>query len=58
MIRKIFLILSAILIAVCAVTLFYNPETARMIMGAAMVSFAFHIICYLIWGTEAEHKKH
>jgi len=58
MIRKIFLILSAILIAVCAVTFFFNPEVARMIMGAAMVSFAFHIICYLIWGTEVEREKH
>ncbi|MBA3855994.1 MAG: hypothetical protein C0507_03700 [Cyanobacteria bacterium PR.3.49] len=58
MIRKIFLILSAILIAVCVVTWFFNPEKARMFMGAAMVSFACYIICYLIWGTEVEHKKH
>ncbi len=57
MIRKIFLILSAILIAVCAVTFFFNAEKARMIMGAAMVSFSFHIIHFIIWGTEVEHKR-
>jgi len=58
MLRKIFLILSAILLAVSAIYLFFDGETARKFMGGAMIAFALHIISFIIWGTEVEHKKH
>ena len=58
MIRKIFLILLAILLAVSAVTFFFfDAELARRILGAAMVSGAFAGISFIIWETEGEHKR-
>lgn len=58
MLRKIFLILSAILLAVSGIYLFFDDETARQFMGGAMIAFALHIISFIIWGTEAQHRKH
>lgn len=59
MLRKIFLILSAILLAVSAFCYFFvDGETARKLMGGAMIAFALNIISFIIWGTQAEHKKH
>ncbi|MBX9949085.1 MAG: hypothetical protein K2Y39_07975 [Candidatus Obscuribacterales bacterium] len=58
MLRKIFLILSAVLLAVSALCLFFDDETARKFMGGAMIALALHIISFIIWGTEVEHKKH
>ena len=59
MLRKIFLILSAILLAVSAVTyFFFDAELARRILGAAMISVSLAIISFIIWETEVEHKRH
>ena len=58
MLRKIFLILSVILLAVSAICAFFDVEIALRFMGAAMIAFALHIIKFIIWGTQVEHRKH
>lgn len=57
MLRKILLILSAILIVVSAVTFFFDVESARRILGAAMVSAALAGISFIIWETEGVHTR-
>lgn len=58
MLRKVFLVLSAILLAVAAIYLFFDGEAARKFFGASMIAFSLHIISFIIWGTEVEHRKH
>ncbi len=59
MLRKIFLILSAILLAVSAVTFFsFDVESTLKFVGAAMISVSLAIISFIIWETEVEHKRH
>lgn len=59
MLRKIFLILSAILLAVSAVTFFFfDVESALKFLGAAMILVSLAIISFIIWETEVEHKRH
>lgn len=59
MIPKLFLLLSAILFAVFAIVYFlFDKKVGLEILGASMIAFALHIICFLIWGTEVEEKRH
>lgn len=57
MLRRIFLILSAILFAVSAVTYFFNVDKAREMLGLALIAFSLHLICFIAWGTETVHKR-